>query len=95
MYKSTRLVGTIRDMQRKEHKHQDHGTQGEVDIEAPPPGDVRGKGTTDERTKHRRNPKHGAEETLILRAFVQWDGIDDDDDLLHHGVSKPDEKKGV
>ena len=77
----------VGDVEQEENKHQDHASQGKVDVKAPSPGDVRGKGAADQRAEHRRDPKHGTKETLILGPFVQRNSVDNNDDLMHHGVS--------
>ena len=63
-----------------------------VDVETPPPSNVRGEGAADQRAEHRRDPIHGTQEALVLGPFVQRNSVDNNDDLMHHGVSKFDEK---
>jgi hypothetical protein len=52
------------------------------------PGDVRGEGAADQRAENRRDPKYGTKEALVLGPFVQRNSVDNNDDLMQHGVSK-------
>jgi hypothetical protein len=82
-------------MEQENDEHHDQASYREIDIKAPSPGDVRGEGTAHQRAKHRCYPKHGPKEALVHRSFRQWDSVDNNDELIHHGVSKFDEKDDV
>jgi hypothetical protein len=51
----------------------------------------RSEGTANKGAEYRCDPKHGTKETLILGPFVQRNGVDNNDDLMHRGVSKSDD----
>ena len=82
----------VGDTEQEEDEHQDHASQGKVDVKAPSPGDVRGEGAADQRADHRCDPIHGTKETLVLGPFGQRNSVDNNDELMHHCVSKIDEK---
>lgn len=65
------------------HRNQDHGhaSKGQIDIEAPSPGDVGCKGTADQRAQDRSEAEESAKHAYNTWASLQRDGIVDTDNL--------------
>lgn len=67
-------------VEQKGNDHQGHAAEGQVDVEAPAPGDVGGEGAADEGPDDGGEAKDGAEQALVEGPLVQGHGVDDDDD---------------
>lgn len=65
-------MGVLEEKDDGEHRD---GANGQVDVEAPPPRNIRRKGTTNERADDGSNPDESTEQGLDERTFCEWHGV--------------------
>ena len=68
------------DVQEEDVDRQRRARQGKVDVEAPAPAWAACEGSAQQRTDCACDAEYHADEAGVLRAFVEWDDVDDDDD---------------
>ena len=72
-----RLAGAASAGDRPGRHHDDHDGDRHVDVERPPPGQVVGEQSAEQRPEHRGHAEHRAERALVLAAFPQRDDLAD------------------
>lgn len=80
---------SIGDLERIGNDGHGHASKRQVDVEAPPPGDLGSEGSTEQRADDGRQAEDGAEEALVQRPLVQRHRVDDDDDHTRHDAGGP------
>lgn len=86
-----RSVGNLERISDDGHRH---AAERQVDVEAPPPGDLGSEGPAEQRADDGRQAEDGAEEALVQRPLVQGHRVDDDDDDAGHDAGGPEPGDG-
>ena len=77
----------VRDLEAEGDDNHGHAAKGEVDVEAPAPGDLVGEGAADEGAQDGGEAEEGAEEALDPGALLQGHGIEDAHNLVWVGFA--------
>lgn len=85
----------LRRLHHKRNHHQRDGSKRQVDIEAPPPGNLCRERAAQQRSDNGSDTKDGPESALILGAAVQRDGVDHDDNGAREDARAADARDGT